>query len=63
MGGTYDYDHHLWVMAQWEQAIKGRNEARWAASIARESPRCETYEEYCPVCRANKLIDQWEKEQ
>jgi hypothetical protein len=56
-----NHDHHLWVMAQWEQAIRERDQARWAATIARESPPCEDYDEGCPVCKANKLIDQWEE--
>jgi len=57
-----DYERILDLTARWAQAIRERDQARWAATIARESPSCEGYEEDCPVCKANKLIDQWEED-
>jgi hypothetical protein len=59
-----DYDRILDLTARWEQAMRERDEARWAATVFRnDEMKCSEYgEEDCPLCKANKLIDQWEKD-
>ena len=48
------------VCDQLEKVVEQRDEARQAAIIARENPRCPDFEPDCNVCKANKLIDEWE---
>ena len=58
-----DYDRILDLTARLEQAMRDRDEARWAACVARsDTTNCDGYDEDCPLCKANKLIDQWEKD-
>lgn len=57
-----DYERILDLTARWEQVMRERNEARWAACVVRDEISCDTYDEDCPLCKANKLIDQWEED-
>lgn len=43
------------------ELMRQRDDARAAAVIARENPRCPDFEPDCNVCKAHKLIDEWEK--